>query len=365
MSESGGGTVNKQDRDVVLGMISQQYQVRIGALDKGIQQIVAAVSEKINALNKKLRTEYDKDLKKIRDQVTKESKALEDALRKKFHLKPAKTPAGMKAVVFVNMNSIAAGVNLVIGSGACRSIDPNKFKTARNIAAHVRNNNYGNWLSNLGTCDNPHDRIVQAMNATNEWDTPEFTEDHELVDAVLQILITVAKTGKQVKEITTEMLGIGKDASPRVSLDSRAGGFKSDNLRIVEHPEAVLQVRFENVSNSNPSIKEAKAAVKAASVGIKTLADQRNKLVQEFNDVLVRISIIRTPEKILEIAKELGIINKVEDYTELKSYNEAKHVGLLQEVGAGMKTGGLKALPLPKDESVEVIDVDVTDVNED
>jgi len=187
-------------------------------------------------------------------------------------------------------------------------------------------------------------------------------EDRELLDAIFQILSTSKKLGMNVGDITAEKLGVGKDAAPHVTLDSHAGGFKSDNLRIVEHPEAVLQVRFENVSNSNPSIKEAKAAVKAASAGIKTLAEQRNRLVQEFNDVLVRISIIRTPEKILEIAKELGIISKTEDYTELKGYNEAKHVGLLAEVGNGMKSGGLKALPLPKDESVEVIDADVIDI---
>ena len=355
--------VNKVDREVILSMIAQKYQIRISALDDAIKKVITEVGNKVNNLNQRQLKGYHKQLEAIREEVNEAAKVFQESLKKKFHGRKVTTVTGLKARVAIDMNALSTGVSLRTGA-VSKIVSENKFQLARRVAEAIDNHISRNHHDSLLKAANKYDYVQNKMRSSTEFDTPEFLNDIELVEIVVAILELGWRKDQAIRCISVEDISASADATPQVFLKSNDKGFQPDNLRIVEHPEAILQVTFQNVSKKDPLVKEAKAAVDAAADSIKKLAAERNALVQEFNDVTVRISIIRTPEKILEIAQELGLISKKENYDILKAYDEKKHLKLLAEVGVSMKAGGLKALPAPKTEGVDIIDAEAIDIED-
>ena len=354
--------VNKADREVVMGMIAQKYQVRIKALDDGVHKVVDAVQKKVQGYNQQLKLDYERQLQEVQEEVANAAKAFQASLRKKFHGRKIKTPAGINAKVSINMNALSAGVSLLAGTS---NLDTSGVDIelagciARSIANNV--NQYGKSEFKEAS-DKPTWTKRSIHNCTN-YDSPECLENAKLIAVISRILEVRWLKNLNIQNTTVKDLEMGFDAKPSVTLITNHGGFKADNLRIVEHPEAVLKVKFENVTKTNPLIKATQEAIDAAVKSIIKLVTERNKLVQEFNDVTVRITTIRTPEKILEIAMELGLISKTENYDVLKGYTEDKHVKLLGEISETMTGGGLKALPAPQNSGV-IIDVDAEEIED-
>jgi len=348
--------VNRVDRDTVLGMISQRYHVRIKAIDEAIMRVVNTVQKQATSINSALQVSFDNEMADLRTQVETESKAFVESIRKKFHHKKRKTPAGIDALTSLNMNDIGAGIRLVVAN---RQHSKARIKTALEAAEWIYDNN--RYVSDLY-----NSKVSLASRASRLEDllngSTHETKDPTIIELIAMILGQCGKEDQRPKKLKDLGITGGAEARPSVMLKADTQGFQShsqDALRLVENPDKILQVKFSNIPANAEEVKKAKVQVAAALEGIKKLCAQRNALTQEFNDVTVRFTIVRTPEQIMAIAQELGLISKSEAYNVLPQYTEAAHVELLGNVSKAIHDAGLKALPAPQ-ESV-VVDAEIID----